>query len=527
MSASRMDMHRLQEFVRLHRLGAGSREIARVLKMSRNTQRLYAKHLAKALLLDGEPDQLPEMEVLRAAVEQQRPPAAPPQETTSLVPWRDPISAMAARGAGPKAIYDALRLEHEDFPGSLSAVKRLCLRLARDRGVQAEDVVIPVATGPGEVGQVDFGYAGRLYDPETRTNRRAWIFVMVLGYSRHMFAAIVFDQSAETWQQLHIEAFAALGGVVATVVPDNLKAAVIRSGFAVDEPTNLHRSYRELARHYGFTVDPTPVRAPQKKGKVESAVKYIRRNFLAPRQFTDIHEARRELTRWVAEVAAKRTHGTTGRKPGEVFEAEERGHLRPLPERPYELVVWKQAQVHRDAHVMFDRRLYSVPWLLLGKQVWVRATAGTVALYHDDKRVATHDRRGPGMRSTVEAHLPTHRADYRHRCPEHWLERADNLGPEVGSYVREIFASDAVLSKLRVAQSVVRQLEAVPPERARAACARAGHFGAYNAGAVKKILDRGLDADLAPEIAVPPPTAPRPRYARDFSDLAVRFGGQA
>jgi hypothetical protein len=324
-----------------------------------------------------------------------------------------------------------------------------------------------------------------------------------------------------------VDAFARLGGVLTTVVPDNLKAAVIRAGFAVDEASTLHRSYRELARHYGFIVDPTPVRAPQKKGKVESAVKYIARNFLTPRTFADIHEARRELLRWLDQVAAQRRHGTTGRKPGEVFEAEERPFLRPLPERPYELVVWKQAQVHRDTHAMFDGRLYSAPWTLVGQQVWVRATAGTVALYHDDKRVATHDRRGPGKRSTVESHLPEHRADYRHRSPDHWLERADRLGPEVGDYVRAIFASDAVLSKLRVAQSVVKQLEAVPPERARAACARAGHYGAYTSGAVKKILAGGLDATLAPELAPPPPPEPHPRFARDFSDLAVRYGGQA
>lgn len=518
-------MHRLQEFVRLRRLGAGSREIARVLKMSRNTQKLYVRLLSKAQLLDGVPDQLPDFDMLKRAVEQLRPPSPPPQETTTLGPWRETIVGMVERGAGPKAIFDALVLQDPDFPGSLSAVKRLCLRLAQARGVRAEDVVIPVTTGPGEVAQVDFGYAGRLYDPETRTLRRAWVFVMVLGYSRHLFADIVFDQTAETWQQLHMDAFARLGGVVAAVVPDNLKAAVIRAGFAVDEASTLHRSYRELARHYGFIVDPTPVRAPQKKGKVESAVKYIARNFLTPRTFADIHEARRELTRWLDEVAAKRRHGTTGRKPGEVFEAEERGFLRPLPDRPYELVVWKQAHVYRDTHALFDGRLYSVPWKLVGEQVWVRATAGTVALYHDDVRVATHDRRGPGKRSTVESHLPEHRADYRHRSPDHWLERADQLGPEVGAYVRAIFASDAVLSKLRVAQSVVKQLEGVPPERARAACARAEHFGAYNAGAVKLILARGLDAPLTPDLVQAP--EPHPRFARDFSDLALRYGGQA
>ena len=103
---------------------------------------------------------------------------------------------------------------------------------------------------------------------------------MVLGYSRHMVARLVFDQSSETWQRLHIEAFAELGGVVETVVPDNLKAAVIRASFGVDpEPDDLNRSYREIARHYGFKVNPTPPRDPGEKGKVESGVKYVKGNF--------------------------------------------------------------------------------------------------------------------------------------------------------------------------------------------------------------------------------------------------------
>ena len=131
-------------------------------------------------------------------------------------------------------------------------------------------MAIPVETEPGEVAQVDFGEVGRLFDPETQRLRRAWAFVMVLGFSRQMVVRVVFDQKLTTWLRLHVEAFEELGGVVRTVVPDNLKAAVIRAAFGVSSSTALNRSYRELARHYGFKVDPTPPYAPQKKGKVES-----------------------------------------------------------------------------------------------------------------------------------------------------------------------------------------------------------------------------------------------------------------
>jgi hypothetical protein len=84
-----------------------------------------------------------------------------------------------------------------------------------------------------------------------------------------------------TWLRLHIEAFAALGGVPRTVVPDNLKAAVIRAAFGADrDELSIQKSYRELARHFGFVIDPAPPRRHEHKGKVEASVKYLKRNFL-------------------------------------------------------------------------------------------------------------------------------------------------------------------------------------------------------------------------------------------------------
>lgn len=149
-----------------------------------------------------------------------------PQQVSSLEAIADEIVVMAKKGAYPKSIYDKLVLDHPGFSGSLSAVKRVWRQWHKARGVQAEDVAIPVDTAPGDVAQVDFGYVGMLVDPDTGKLRKAWVFTLVLGYSRHLFAKIVFDQRADTWVQLHIEAFRALG--------------VERS----DE--GLNRTYREL-----------------------------------------------------------------------------------------------------------------------------------------------------------------------------------------------------------------------------------------------------------------------------------------
>jgi len=513
-------MHRLQELVRLHRMGVGDREAARLLRMGPNTERQYRMALGKAGLLEGDPEQVPEVEVLKAAVQEHAPPKRPPQQVSSVKHFRVDVQQYLDRGLGPKAIFDRLRLEQPHFVGSYPSIKRLARTIARERGVQPEDVSIAVETDPGDVAQVDFGYAGHLWDPDGKLLRRAWVFVMVLGYSRHLFAQIVFDQKAETWGRLHVEAFRHLGGVPRTLVPDNLKAAVIRAAFAIDEDSGLNRSYRELARHYGFQVDPTPPRSPKKKGKVEAGVKYVKRNALAGRYGEDVTAVRNGLARWILEVAGTRVHGTTGKKPLEVFEAEERARLLPLPSRPYELVVWKPATVHGDCHVEFDGRLYSVPWRLVGQRVWVRATPASVVLYHEDQVVARHDRRGQELRSTLDQHLPEERAALRHRRRDYWEERAARIGADVAMFVRALFDADDVLSQLRKVQAVVTHLEKFPPERAQAACRRATFFGATSYQAVRDILRRGLDLESLPSTA-PAPSTWSPRFARDTRALAL------
>ncbi len=486
-------MHRLQDLVRYARMGAGCRERARLLNMSPNTERQYRTAFEKEGLLVGPVESLPELDTLRAAVLKHKPMVGPTQQESSVDSWIDEIERLVKKGNQATAIHDYLRTTLEEYTGTLSAMKRRVARLKKDRGVSANDVAIPVETDPGEVAQVDFGYLGRLLDPAVGKERKAWVFVMVLGHSRHMYARIVFDQRQETWVDLHIRAFEYFGGVVKTVVPDNLKAAVVRASFGTDEPSSLNRTYRELARYYGFKVDPTPPRSPEKKGKVESGVKYVKRNFAGPRDFEDDHDANSQLEEWLVEVAGRRVHRTTGEQPLAAFVDHEAARLLPLPGQAYEVVAWKEAKVHNDSCICFDRKLYSVPWKNIGKQVWVRATASTVAVFYAEERVATHSRRTRNKRVIVDAHLPEHRVEYRYRQPEYWEHRAAKMGPDVEAYIRDVFGTDDVLSKLRTVQRIVLALENVTPERAVAACLRAGYYGNYSCSAIKNILRRGLD----------------------------------
>lgn len=516
-------MHRYQELVRLHRLGQKQRPIAKALRMSRTTVARALEVFGAAGHLEGEASALPEPAELARAMEAAYPSKPAPQQASSVQAWRKDVERLRKKGAQPTAIHDWLRLNREGYAGSLSAVKRMCLRLTREAGPRPEDVAIPVETAPGEVAQVDFVYAGRIYDPDRGIPRRAWLFLMVLGYSRHMYLDLVFDQTSATWIRLHVDAFEYFGGVPEVVVPDNLKAAVIRAAFGVDDDVVLNRSYRELARHYGFRIDPTPPRSPEKKGKVERHGRYVKQSFFATHESVDIEEDRRALRRWNEEIAAKRRHGTTGKRPGEVFEEIEREALRPLPAKPYEVVIWKQATLHRDSHLQVDGAFYSAPWKLIKQRLDVRATRRHVAIFHRDEHVWTHARVKRGQRQTVQSHLPTGRRDMAKRSRSYWLLKASAIGSDCHRLAEAIFDADEVALQLRKVQAVVTHLARFPPERANAASRRALHYGCLSYGGVKNILLKGLDLEPLDGEGERRDWASGSRFARDPAQTLLAF----
>lgn len=524
MAARRTDVHRLQELVRLHRMGRTQRQIERELRMSRHTISSALRALDAAGLLDGDPAALPEAPALKQAMAGDEPPPLPPQQISSVEAWRSDIERLRRRGAGPTAIHDWLRLHAEAYDGSLSAVKRMCAALRRAEPPDPTAVAIPLESEPGEEAQVDFVYAGKVYDPERGVLRRCWLFVMVLCYSRHFFADLVFDQKAGTWIRLHVDAFAYFGGAPRVTVPDNLKSAVIRCAFGAGDDAALNRSYVELARHYGVRIDPTPPRSPEKKGKVERAGGYVKFNFLATHTSVDIGFDRAALQTWVREIAATRRHGVTGRRPIEAFEQDERHALLELPERPYELVLYKRATVHRDAHVQVEGAFYSAPWEHIGQKLEIKLERKHVSIYRDGEHLCTHARVARGKRQTLDSHLPDHRGDLRRRSRSYWTEKAALIGPDCLALSEAIFESDDVLHQLRKVQAVVSYLERHPRERANAAARRAMHYGCLNYVGVKNILLKGLDLEPLDEAERTREWASGSRYARDPAQalLALR-----
>ena len=413
--------------------------------------------------------------------------------TSSLEPFREQLEAWHGRGLQGTTIHAALVRRH-GFSGSYSSVRRFLAGLGRGEG-QGATVILDFA--PGEAAQVDFGQGPRFRDPELG-EASTWVFVMTLCWSRHQYSEVVWDQTVETWLGCHRRAFESFGGVPRRLIIDNPKCAITR---ACSRDPEIQRSYAELAEGYGFRIDPCPPRDPQKKGRVEAGVKYVKRGFLPLRDFRSLADANRQLADWVAGEAGNRIHGTHRQRPLVCFVETEQALLLPLPDRSPEPAAWAKVQVGRNGHVQHEKSQYSVPFRLLGHTLWLRATASTVQVYDDHLLVASHPRRRrPGEHSTVEDHLPPGARAFREHDPAWCRERAAAVGPACAAVVEQLL-EHPLLEKLRAAQSVVRLAERFGPRRTETACQRALDFDDCRYRTVKTILERGLDVPAAPEPA--------------------------
>jgi len=223
-------------------------------------------------------------------------------------------------------------------------------------------------------------------------------------------------------------------------------------------------------------------------------VKYVRNGPLKARDGEAFDVVQFALARWTAEVANRRVHGSTGRRPCDVFAEEERASLGALPSTAVERVWWKKAKVHPDGHVALRDKLFSVPWPLIGQEVWIRATTRRVSIFQgdSDKGVAEHER-SDRRRTTDETHLPAGRRELRHRGREVWEDRAELVGPVTAALVRGIFDASPVVSPLRRVQAIVTHLERYPRERAEATSQLALRVGDNSYRWIKHALARAID----------------------------------
>jgi transposase len=511
MACGRKDVLDIREIVRCLKLGRSIREIARDLVVHRKTIREYQKLAREAGWLDKA--ELPSLADIQAALEARLPePVSGP--VSSVEPHRAKVLRLHEQGVETRAILQILR-DEDQFQGSYSGVYRFIRREAPPPPKAFVRIEVPA----GDEAQVDFGYAGSFLDPATGQIRRAWAFVMVLSHSRHIYAELVFDQSIETWIACHVHAWEFFNGVVRRVVVDNLKAAITRACFQDPE---VQRSYRTCAEHYGFAIAPCRVATPEHKGKVENGVHYVKRNALSGRVFRDVHEANEYLRHWSLHIAGTRDHGTTHVAPLARFEQAEKPALLPLPPERYEPAVFKQAKLHPDCHVVFEKAYYSAPHRLIGQVLWLKATRDRVELYFEHERVAAHPRaKEAGKRISNFLHYPPEKVAGMMVTPVRLREDAQALGEAVGQLVTEMLA-DKPVDRLRGAQGILNLAKRYGAARLDAACRRALVFGQASYRTVDSILRQGLErTPLPPEVSEQGPVPKKAAFARPVHETAA------
>lgn len=250
-----------------------------------------------------------------------------------MLPYQSEVEMWCEQGIQATTIYAALQRQHE-FKGSYESVARF---VKKTKNKLTTRITTILDFKVGECAQVDFGAGPTFIDEKTGEVKKTWIFVMVLAWSRHQYAEIVFHQDVETWLGCHRRAFEWFGGVPKKILLDNAKCTIVKACY---HDQQVQRAYAEYAEGYGFIISPCPPYDAQKKGCVESGVKYVKKNFLPLRDFrNNIHEANRQLKAWTLETAGNRIHGTTHQKPLNLFETE-RHLLKSLPDHPPVCSTW-------------------------------------------------------------------------------------------------------------------------------------------------------------------------------------------
>jgi len=336
-----------------------------------------------------------------------------------------------------------------------------------------------------------------IVNPDTGEFKQAQIFVAVLGASNYTFACASWSQKQPDWINAHIMAFNYFGGVTEIIVPDNLRSAVRK---AHRYTPDLNPAYQQMASYYQTAIVPARPYKPKDKAKAEVAVQIVERWIMARlRHHTFFTLA--ALNKAMGELLTDLNQRPFKKLPGcrlTQFERIDKPALKPLPAHAYEYVDIKQARVHIDYHIEYDKHYYSVPHHLVKQQVEVHASRHLISVYAHGLRVASHPRRfQPGAHSTCTEHMPQAHQAYRVMSdwsPERFLRWAGDIGPQTRQVV------DQILQQKRHKEQTYRQVLALLSsakrygrDRLNNACARALDINSPTRRSVKSILEKGID----------------------------------
>ena len=378
-----------------------------------------------------------------------------------------------------------------------------------------------IEVAPGEEAQVDFGTGVPIIDSEGR-RRKTHVIRVVLSYSRKAYSEVVYRQTTDNFIQCLENAFMHFGGVPKTLVPDNLKAAVLKADWY--DP-DLNPKLQSFCEHYGTVLLPTKPRTPRHKGKVERGVDYVQENALKGRTFESLELENDHLQHWESTVADTRLHGTTKRQVLKMFQEQERHALGALPADRFPCFKEARRIVSRDGHIAVDKAYYSLPPEYLGREVWVRWDSHLVRVFNlSMKAICTHATQPHGKFSTLSEHIANEKISAVERGAEWLLEKVSIIGPQTRAWSQGLVATRGIQS-VRVLQGLLHLSRKHSSELIEQACQTAHSYGEYRLATIRKLIKHAGPDQQAFEFLEDHPII---RNLSDYGEVVrVHFGKEA
>ena len=342
-------------------------------------------------------------------------------------------------------------------------------------------------------------YAGKklpLVDPSTGEITSVEVFVAILGASQLTYVEAIESQSMEDFINACQNALHYFGGAPAAIVPDNLKAAVIKSSRY--EP-KLNDNFEAFADHYGMVVLPARTYKPKDKALVEGAVKITYNRIytgLQERTFTSLGEMNEAI---FALLTGHNQSDFQGRDYSRIeqFDEMEKATLQPLPVLRFEMRDVAKVKVMKHGHVCLhcDKHYYSVPYKFIGLEVKILYSKAKVEIYHKQVLIATHNRIKTSHQYTTE---PLHMASY-HQCltdwnPNHFLTEAYLIHKDVGLFIDQVIKRKAHPEQAyKSCQGILSFAKRAGKERLIKACRRAHLCEQFHYLGIENILKNNLD----------------------------------
>lgn len=438
--------------------------IATALNNDRKTIRKYII-IAKALGLSPDlplPAKDIVLDLLHQAIPKDNRPAAAQQILEPFLPEITNLVNDKYNSLKPKIAFEVI-CEKYDITGKVSYSSFKNFVRNHQIAIYPEKSTCRIEVEPGSQIQIDYGKVGYLFDLKTNKKRAVYAFIATLCHSRHKYAEFTFKQDQQSFVASHVNMFEFFGGVAEHITLDNLKTGVIKPDLY--DP-KLNRTYQEMAEHYNCFLDTCRVRHPKDKGKVERDVQTIRqafRKFIALYPTMDLSQANRRIKQWSKEAYGQKEHGTTHLKPYPTFIKIEQPALKQLPLEHFEIAQWKQAKVHPDQYIQFNKKSYSVPQQYVGKTVSVRATHNIVQIYYQQQLIKQHPVAN-GFRQTDLSDFPQNvQAALDQGLPLMLQNKAAAVGDNFANLIRAVLKPHAFLN-LRKAQGLVSLADKYDPK---------------------------------------------------------------